>query len=109
MRRLSYSHLASMAEVEDCFSCSTETKYTCLNCKTFVCMRCCYFEEDEETFGWKEGYCVGRCDDCFREKVRAFNSKSSSLQHSPEPCSRSSVQDEESTRAKNNPLGRCVF
>jgi hypothetical protein len=92
-----------MAEVDEWFSCQIETKYTCLNCETFVCMRCCYFEEDEETLGWKEGRCVGRCDDCFPEKVKAFNAlsscasnNSSSIVFSQLSC-RSSVQSEEST------------
>ena len=107
---------ASMAEVDECFSCQVETKYTCLNCKTFVCMRCCYFEEDDETVGWKEARCVGRCDDCFREKVKAFNARSSSctsnnsssIVFSQSSC-RSSVQSEESTSTTNNPSGRYVL
>ena len=107
---------ASMAEVDECFSCQVETKYTCLNCKTFVCMRCCYFEEDDETVGWKEARCVDRCDDCFREKVKAFNARSSSctsnnsssIVFSQSSC-RSSVQSEELTSTTNNPSGRYVL
>ena len=58
----------SMANFEEHFSCGIETKYTYLNCKTFVCMRCGFFE-DENTLGFKEAWCVGRCYDCFCKKA----------------------------------------
>ena len=52
-----------------CTSCSAQTKYSCLDCHNHFCMRCCVYEDDEETPGWRMGSSVSRGDDCFREKM----------------------------------------
>ena len=35
----------------------------------FFFISCSFFEEDEETPGWKTGQGVARCETCFREKM----------------------------------------
>ena len=101
-----------MANMEECFSCGIDTKYTCLNCEKFVCMRCGYFEKDENTPGWKEGRCVARCYGCFRKKAfpisraSTSSSSSSSKNASSQPSSCLSIECEETTSTRSNKLGR---
>ena len=53
-----------------CSSCFLKTKYTCLTCSNYYCMRCSVFENEEDTPGWKEGKSVAYCETCFNETMK---------------------------------------
>ena len=50
-------------------SCFLKTKYTCLTCSNYYCMRCSLFENEEDTPRWKEGKSVAYCETCFNETM----------------------------------------
>ena len=54
-----------------CHSCSTLTKYTCINCSIFICNRvaCSLAELDESTDGWIAQQSVGYCQSCASEII----------------------------------------
>ena len=53
-----------------CGSFFSKTKYTCLTCSNYYCMRCSVFETEEDTPGWKEGKSVAYCETCFNETMK---------------------------------------
>jgi hypothetical protein len=57
--------IINMAE-GPCESCTTLTKYSCINCSTFICNRvnCSLAELDETTAGWIAQKSVGYCKSC---------------------------------------------
>ena len=54
-----------------CFSCKSTTKYSCINCSSFVCNRigCSLAELDESTAGWIAQQSVGYCKSCADEVI----------------------------------------
>ena len=59
-----------------CSSCFGKTKYTCLTCSNFFCMRCSEFEKNENTPGWKAAKSVAYCESCFNEMMERESSQS---------------------------------
>ena len=59
-----------------CSSCFAKTKYTCLTCGDFFCMRCSVFENNEDTPGWKAAKSVAYCESCFNEMMERESSQS---------------------------------
>ena len=62
---------------EMCSSCFLKTKYTCLTCSNYFCMRCSVFENEEDTPGWKEGKSVAYCESSFNELMERRESSHS--------------------------------
>ena len=59
-----------------CSSCFGKTKYTCLTCSNFFCMRCSVFEKNENTPGRKAAKSVAYCESCFNEMMERESSQS---------------------------------
>ena len=59
-----------------CSSCFGKTKYSCLTCGNYFCMRCSVFENEEGTPGWKVGNSVAYCGSCFNEMMERESSES---------------------------------
>ena len=59
-----------------CSACFGKTKYTCLKCDDYFCMRCSVFENEEDTPGWKIGKSVAYCESCFNEMMERESSHS---------------------------------
>ena len=56
-------------------SCFAKTKYTCLTCGNFFCMRCSVFENKEDTLGWKAAKSFAYCEPCLNEKIERESSQ----------------------------------
>ena len=64
-------HFEKMAGSEGmCSSCFLKTKYNCLTCSNYYCMRRSVFENEKDTPGWKEGKSVVYCETCFNETMK---------------------------------------
>ena len=60
-----------------CSSCFLKTKYTCLTCGNYFCMRCSVFENEEDTPGWRKGKSVACSESCFHELMERRESSQS--------------------------------
>ena len=64
-------HFEKMAGAKECAgSCFFKTKYTCLTCSSYYCMRRPVFESEKDTPGWKEGKSVAYCETCFNKTMK---------------------------------------